>query len=340
MYDYDNGRRTPRGQPAVSAAPRMSYKSFECMGTRVSFWVDARAGSAAEAALRTGEKLLHDFDRRLSRFRFDSELCALNADPRTTVEVSPLLARLVTAAVEAARRSGGLVDPTLTDAIERAGYRRSLAGVEPADLNAALAARPPASAAAPDPCRAWTRIEVDQTMLTVRRPPGLRIDSGGCGKGVAADMVARLWMQLLPAGSRFVVDCGGDIRLSDLTPDEMPHVVEVATWPHSQPDDLSLTLRGGAVATSGIGNRLWRTRDGFAHHLLDPATGRPAWTGLVSATAVAPTALEAETLAKTAVLSGPDGAERALATFGGVIVDYSGRPRVIDANQPHRWHAA
>ena len=65
-------------------------------------------------------------------------------------------------------------------------------------------------------------------------------------------------------------------------------------------------VRAGGVATSGIDARLWE-RDGgdFAHHLIDPATGTPAWTGLIAATALAPTALEAEALAKAALLSGP-----------------------------------
>lgn len=68
-----------------------------------------------------------------------------------------------------------------------------------------------------------------------------------------------------------------------------------------------------AVATSGTGSRLWSTADGGnAHHLLDPATGESAWTGLVSATALAPTAVEAETLAKAALLSGPGGARQHL----------------------------
>ena len=62
-----------------------------------------------------------------------------------------------------------------------------------------------------------------------------------------------------------------------------------------------------AVATSGIGRRSWLGPDGRpAHHLLDPATGRPAFTGVVQATALAPTAVEAEWRAKAAVLAGPD----------------------------------
>ena len=80
----------------------------------------------------------------------------------------------------------------------------------------------------------------------------------------------------------------------------------------------SLTLDGGGVATSGLNIRVWRRADGrFAHHLLDPATGEPAWTGLVGATALAPTAAEAETLAKARVALGPDGAREFLGGTGG-----------------------
>ena len=72
-------------------------------------------------------------------------------------------------------------------------------------------------------------------------------------------------------------------------------------------------VRAGGVATSGIDARLWERQDGdFAHHLIDPATGIPAWTGLVAATALAPTALEAEALAKAALLSGPAAGRRLL----------------------------
>jgi thiamine biosynthesis lipoprotein len=85
-----------------------------------------------------------------------------------------------------------------------------------------------------------------------------------------------------------------------------------------------LQLADGAIATSSIVHRSWRTARGPAHHLLDPATGRPAWTGLLSATALAPTTLAAETLAKAALLSGAEGARRILARHGGLIVHDGG----------------
>ncbi len=89
-------------------------------------------------------------------------------------------------------------------------------------------------------------------------------------------------------------------------------------------------VHDGAVATSSVVARAWTTAAGLpAHHLLDPRTGRPAWTGLLTATAFAPTTLEAETLAKMALLSGPDGARRVLAPCGGVLVHAGGDVEVL-----------
>ena len=75
--------------------------------------------------------------------------------------------------------------------------------------------------------------------------------------------------------------------------------------PLEQAPAFAFHLSSGAVATSGVGTRVWRTPRGFGHHLLDPATGSPAWTGVIQASAVAASGLEAEALAKTALLSAP-----------------------------------
>lgn len=317
------------GRAEVTRYADMTHCSFDCMGTRIGFWIDVAVGSRADTAIAAGQRMLHDFDRRLSRFRPDSELCALNSDPAAEVEVSPLLARLVNASVVAAERSGGLVDPTLLGEVERAGYRESLADVRPAPLAEALTGSPPAVPARPDPRARRREIYVDTFANVVRRPPGLRIDSGGCGKGLAADMVAQIWTQLLPTGTRFVVDCGGDIRVGAVPPDAAPYEIGI-DGPQTRTGELTLTISSGAVATSGVGNRLWIGEDGgYAHHLIDPFTGRPAWTGLTAVTAVGPTALEAETTAKTALLSGADTARQVLSEHGGAFVDYAGVVEIV-----------
>jgi FAD:protein FMN transferase len=91
----------------------------------------------------------------------------------------------------------------------------------------------------------------------------------------------------------------------------------------------------GGVATSGLDVRVWRRPDGrFAHHMLDPETGAPAWTGLVGATAIAPTAVEAETLSKAALLSGPEGARSLLSERGGLLVHDGGEVEGVGGLTP------
>jgi thiamine biosynthesis lipoprotein len=119
------------------------------------------------------------------------------------------------------------------------------------------------------------------------------------------------------------VDCGGDLRVA--AGYGAPWEVRVR-HPLTGTTAHTFRVRVGGVATSGIDTRLWEREDGdFAHHLLDPATGAPAWTGLVAATALAPTAVEAEALAKAALLSGPAAGRRLLrARYGGVLVHDDG----------------
>jgi thiamine biosynthesis lipoprotein len=125
------------------------------------------------------------------------------------------------------------------------------------------------------------------------------------------------------------VDCGGDIAIGGIGPQFEPYEIDVE-HPLTGAKIARLKLDRGGVATSGLNVRIGRRPDGsFAHHLLDPSTGEPAWTGLIGATALAGSALEAETLSKMALLGGPDAARRVLAEHGGVIVHDGGEVEAI-----------
>ena len=278
---------------------------------------------------------LIDFDRRLSRFHAASELSSLNGDAREEVPASALLRAAVRAGIWAAERSGGLVDLTLLTALEAAGYAASRSGRASAPLAGALAVAPVRRAARPDPRASWRSIRVLDATRAVRRPPGLRLDLGGVGKGVAVDMIA----DRLAAHGRYAIDCGGDLRVGGTDPGQERVEIEVRHPMTGAPAD-TFTVWRGAVATSGIDARLWRRPDGrYAHHLIDPATGEPAWTGIICATARAATALEADVLAKAAVLSGRAGARRLLADGGGLLVGDDGQvERIGPLHDPPRLH--
>lgn len=295
--------------------------SFQALGTVVRVVRDADGG--VDVAV-----VLAGVERRLSRFNPASELSRLNADPRACVPAGPLLRAALSAALQAASLSGGLVDPTVLQAVRHAGYSESRAHVAPPSLRRALASAPPRRPARPDPTLRWRTIEVDHAARLIRRPPGLELDLGGSAKGWVADLLAG---RLEPHG-RCAVDCGGDLRLAARR--GAPWEVRVR---HPLTGGVAHTLhvRAGGVATSGIDAKLWQRPDGeFAHHLIDPATGAPAWTGLLSVTALAPSALEAEVLAKAALLSGPAAGRGLLrARYGGLLVHDNGGVERVDGRR-------
>jgi thiamine biosynthesis lipoprotein len=292
---------------------------FRCFGATCAVLVSG--GDAAAAVERARRALLEAHDR-FTRFDPRSELSRLNADPWPAVPVSEAMAALVRAIRDAGERSGGLVDGTLLGPLEAAGYRFDAGAPVPLEL--ALRLAPARRPARPSAVAAWRALDV--AGATVRRPPGLRIDGGGIVKGLLAD---RLGAQLARHDS-FAVDCAGDLRVGGAA--GLPRAIVVES-PFDGSPLHAFELADAAIATSGIGRRSWLDARGRpAHHLLDPSTGRPAFTGLVQVTAVAPSVLEAELRAKAALLSGPDGAAAWLPD-GGVVVHDDGRHAVIQSER-------
>jgi thiamine biosynthesis lipoprotein len=262
-----------------------------------------RAAAAAEMRLLAAH-------RQLSRFLPGSELSRLNRDRRAKVPASPLLLRLVSAAREAGELTDGVVDATLLREIEAAGYRYSMRGRPDPDRPVEQKAPAPA---APRSARAWAKLSVDQRTWTIERPPGVEVDSGGIAKGLLADEVGATLAEF-PA---YAVDCCGDIHIGGTAGRRRPVQVED---PFGGEPIRSLQVSAGGVATSGITRRSWKGAGGTpAHHLLDPATGKPAFTGVVQATALAPSAFLADVHAKWALLSGPEPGPSRL-PYGGVLV--------------------
>ena len=211
--------------------------------------------------------------------------------------------------------------------VHQAGYRCSMADAPSASLSDALRAAPPRRAARPDPAKRWREVVVDDLAGTITRPTGMRLDTGGCGKGLAADAVATL----LAGAGRFAVDCAGDVAVGGR--DRRPYEIEVE-HPLTGEVAQTVSMAAGGIATSGLDRHVWCDGDDFAHHLLDPSTGRPAWTGLVGVTALADSTLEAETLAKAALLAGPVAGRELLAGHGGLLFDEHGAVVVVEAPEP------
>jgi thiamine biosynthesis lipoprotein len=307
----------------ASCAPEATER-FACFGGSCSVSVTGTgaAGTAPVAVERVKRRLL-EWHAQFSRFDRTSELSRLNRDPRECVPVSPMMARFVEAALAAAALTGGLVDPTLVDEVERAGYADDFRH-RPLSVPELLRAAATAQPARPSGAAGWRLVQVDRRRGTVTRPVGVRLDSGGIAKGLFGDVLA----SLLSWHEAFAVESAGDVRFGG-TAGSVRAVRVTSPFDPGRPL-YSFELVSGAAATSGITKRSWRGQAGqAAHHLLDPATGQPAFTGVVQATALAPSGLEAEARAKAALLAGR-GRSLDWLPHGGLVVYDDGAHDLIE----------
>jgi FAD:protein FMN transferase len=262
---------------------------FDAMGTSVHIVV---AGGHGARLLEVGRSRVDELERRWSRFRPDSEVSALNRNAGHPVLVSSDTYELVVKAVAAWRATEGRFDPTVGDALVAHGYDRDFGAIRA--MTATVGPLHPV----PTACG----IELDPALVAVTLPDGVMFDPGGIGKGFAADLTAA---RLIDAGARGVlVNIGGDLRAVGQAPSDDGWVITVPDPARPRHEMLRLAIPEGAVATSSSLRRRWQTTTGTAHHLIDPATGRPAESDVSSVTVVAGEAWWAEVLTKSIFLSG------------------------------------
>ena len=247
----------------------MTVSRFPAMGT--TFEVHA----ADRYAITRCRHLIDAAERRFSRFVPDSELSRINRAREATV--SPDMRSILTEAAELQRRTGGTFHIGVGSSVIGWGYDTTFEDV----VDRAEPSGHPASSA-------W-RLRGDVVALEV----GTRIDLGGIAKGWIAD-------RLVEKGHATVVSAGGDLRSVDPT-----LVVDVLDHEGSFAAEVPVGI--GALATSSRSRRTWMVAQQRVHHLVDPRSMRPADTPVLSASAVAATATEAEAAAKAILLMGVDG---------------------------------
>ena len=251
--------------------PETESHHFEALGTSCSLFAVGRSSGD----LRAAESWVRRIEGKLTRFYDDSELSQLNIHAGEWRPICAEVESVLQASLDAYAMSSGLVNAAVLPSMIAIGYTRSLsAGPAVATLEAARPARPLPEV-----------LEVRAGYARVAAGHG--IDLGGIAKGWMADRLSEI------LGPNCVVNLGGDLRAVGEGP-------RGAGWPVGFAD-RTLILRDQGAATSSVRRRRW----GDVHHLIDPRTGLPARTGLEEVYAVAATALEAEVIAKTALLLGP-----------------------------------
>jgi thiamine biosynthesis lipoprotein len=249
-------------------------------------------------------------DRAAGRSRPNAEVHRLLRAGGRTITVSPLLAELVAAALGAARRSGGVVDPTVGAAMNRLAHGGDPAWLPVCGQVSQVSQVGQAGKGRPAP--GWQVVRLEGRRLGV--PAGVSLDLGAVTNAFAADRAAALLADRFGVGA--LVSVGGDVATAGPAP-AGGWRVRVHGDP-ARPDEPAGTIvlpAGAAVATSGTLHRTWRHGGQVLHHIVDPRTGTSAATPWRTATAVAVSCVQANTLTMGALVRG-DGAARWLNGLG------------------------
>jgi FAD:protein FMN transferase len=250
----------------------MHSDSFHAMGTTVTV-------TAEHAPSFTSVRDLFDHVEQVcSRFLDDSELAEVNRSQDEAVTLSPLLTDVFDEASNIRALTHGLIDPAIGGLMKAWGYDRTFEDVVDLDQAPILPV---------DDSEWWLE------GCTLHRTPGLEFDLGGIAKGWTADLAVQL--DLAP-----IVNAGGDLR----------SVREATVVDIDDPSGgiaASLHVGVGALATSSVAKRSWTVAGRRVHHIIDPRTGTPATTPILSASVIADRAVLAEAGAKTVLLLGSEG---------------------------------
>ena len=247
-------------------------------------------GESASAALDAAEETLRTLDAKLDRHDETSTVSALNRDG--TVEDAEL-AQLTDIAQTIGALSGGAFDPTVAPVMDAWDFTGDAPRVPSDEELSALLAHV-----------GLEKLSVDGN--TVALSDGAQLDLGGIAKGYAADL---LRAQLEKEGvTSATLDLGGDVFVMGRKTDGSDWRIAVKDPADTESYLGVVSAADKFIVTSGVYERYFEENGVRYHHILDPKTGCPAESGLVSVTVLCENGAWADALSTACFVLGPDGA--------------------------------
>ncbi len=286
-------RHLPRADPGHRPGVGDHLAAIEWPALGSTARVVVTEPGALEPALRQVVATMDRVAAAAGRFQPDSELRHLQEADGGWCRVSVTLRALLATALEGARRTGGLVDPTVGPTLVALGYDEDLErGGRPPWRRPA---EPGGAAVA-----GWRSVEMVGDL--VRVPPGMLLDLGATAKAWCADRAATMAARVSGAG--VLVGLGGDVATAGAVPEGgwIVRVAEDHRW--EDPSAPTLAVRWGGVATSSTLRRRWWCGDRAVHHIVDPRTGDAAAGPWRTATVAAGSCAVASTMAVAAIVAG------------------------------------
>ncbi|MGD8835357.1 MAG: FAD:protein FMN transferase [Desulfobacteraceae bacterium] len=271
----------------------------DTMGTTYHIKIIAPRSDDMAPVQKRIDQRLEQLNQSMSTYRSDSEISRFNKlrPPEQIFAVSTDFLKVMLAADEIYRLTAGAWDATVYPLVSLWGFGQSKA-IDAVPSRASIE-------------KALERVgfnhlEVSEQGYVKKRHPDVTVDLGSIAKGYGVDVTARLIQGL--GYQHYLVEIGGEVFASGRRQDGNPWKVGV----NRPSKDASatevykaLSLENRAMATSGD-YRNYIEIDGRTYsHIIDPRSGYPTNSGVVSASVIAPNCTLADGLATALMVMGP-----------------------------------
>lgn len=296
------------------------------MGTVVQMKV---YGSNAQEIINNSFARLKEIENEMSTTIVSSEISKINSHSGENVKVNADTYRVIKKAVKYAALTNGRFDPSVGPLVKLWGI-----GTEDA--------RVPAQDEIKEVLKLvnYQWVVLDDEQMTVRlEKQGMSLDLGAIAKGYAADELRKI-VKSFRVDSAYV-NLGGNVLVIGGKPDGTSWKVGIQDPRHNRGNVMaSIDVRDKTLVTSGNYERYFEKDGVIYHHILDPNTGYPADSGLLSCTIITNDSFDADALSTSVFILGPvkglelveetDGVEAMLITKDLRIILSSGIEGEID----------
>ena len=277
-------------------------------------------GSKGEAAIASCKDEIYLLEALLSVTDDTSDIGWINASGIT--DVSPDTAEIIEYAIQIGRETEGALDITVYPVLKAWGFTTEEYRIPDSETLNALLQRVD-----------FTRIRIEGSALpTVTVPEGVQLDLGALAKGYASDKAAEILRE--NDIEHALINLGGSIMTIGGNPNGSPWKIGIRN-PFSLDENIGvLEVADKAVVTSGSYERFFTAEDGNTyHHIIDPSTGCPAESGLVSVTVIGDIGIMCDALSTAFFVMGVEEAARFYREKGGfdmILVTEEGEILITD----------
>ncbi len=292
------------------------------MGTVVSIEIAGVSDTSSSAVLEAVWDEAEALEKIFSRYDPAGELGRINSRTGTgPVNISPEMAEVLQRSQQINRLSGGAFDITVAPLMEIWGFFPRREGRVPSEKEIRAALK----------LVDGSKLRLDREAATVFfEIPGARIDLGGLAKGYIVDRIAaRLRRSKVESG---LINAGGDIYGLGEKPGGGPWRIGVEDPRREGEVIMVIELTDRAVATSGDYRNYFIRGQKRYSHIIDPRTGKPAESGVLEVTILAPDCMTADALATAVSILGVEPGLKLIDSLeeveGLIVALEEGEPRV------------